>query len=81
MDNYYLTRETRIYNGMKTVSSINSDEKIGQIHAYTRINSKWTKDKYKSKNHKNIGKRRKGNVETLLWAWTHGAVYSDILLI
>ena len=33
MANYYLTKEARSYNGVKTVFSINGVGKIGQVHA------------------------------------------------
>ena len=32
MDTLYLTKEARIYNGVKTNSSVNGAGKIGQIH-------------------------------------------------
>ena len=49
-----MTKETRLYNGEKTVSSINGAGKTGQLHVKKneirtffntiKINSKWIKD-------------------------------------
>ena len=48
-----MTKETKTYNGIRKVYSINGDVKIGQTHARknetrplsrTRINSKWITD-------------------------------------
>ena len=48
-----MTKEARIQNGAKTVSSINGAWKTGQLHVkelehlltpYTKMNSKWIKD-------------------------------------
>ena len=37
MDNLFLTKEARIYNGVKTASSINGAGKTGQLHAKNEI--------------------------------------------
>ena len=46
MDNLFLTKEVRIYNGEKTGSSISGAGKTRHLHEtiYTEINSKWVKD-------------------------------------
>ena len=37
MGTLFLTEEARLYNGAKTASSINGDEKTGQLHVQNEI--------------------------------------------
>ena len=84
----YLTKEARVYNGVKTVSLINGVGKIGQIHAkkvrlhhqltpYKRINPKWIKDLNVS--HKAM-KLLEGNIGSKISDSSHSMLLSIHLL-
>ena len=78
MGNLPLTKETRIYNGAKIVSSISGAGKTGQrmklehiLTPYTKINSKWIKDlSLRPETHR-------GNIGITLYDINHSKILYD----